>query len=61
MMGLRLTEGVPWARLGERSAVDAAALARLISGGFLTDDGERVTATPEGRVRLNAVLASLLP
>ncbi|MCW2245450.1 oxygen-independent coproporphyrinogen-3 oxidase [Azospirillum fermentarium] len=61
MMGLRLTEGVPWARLGGRSAVDAAALARLISGGFLTDDGERVTATPEGRVRLNAVLASLLP
>ena len=61
MMGLRLSEGVPWARVGGRDAVDAAALARRVSGGFLSDDGERVTATPGGRVRRNAVLTSLLP
>lgn len=61
MMGLRLSEGVPWARVGGRDAVDATALARLMTGGFLTDDGKWVTATSEGRVRLNAVLASLLP
>lgn len=61
MMGLRLVEGVPWARLGGRGAVDAAALARLVAGGFLTDDGERLAATPEGRVRLNALLGALLP
>jgi oxygen-independent coproporphyrinogen-3 oxidase len=36
------------------------ALARLIEGGFLTLDADRLVATAAGRQRLNAVLAALL-
>lgn len=66
MMGLRLAEGVPLARLAAaagapaEAALDAAALARLTAAGFLTLDGERLAATPAGRQRLDAVLAALL-
>ncbi len=66
LMGLRLGEGVPWTRLRREAGaamaggLDAAALARLIAGGFLQDDGERLRATAAGRQRLNAVLAALL-
>ncbi|MBV9199602.1 MAG: coproporphyrinogen III oxidase, partial [Alphaproteobacteria bacterium] len=65
MMGLRLVEGVPLRRL-ERLAGRGADtlfsrnLARLIDGGFLTFDSERLTATAAGRQRLSAVLAALL-
>jgi oxygen-independent coproporphyrinogen-3 oxidase len=65
MMGLRLTEGVARQRLealAEKTVEElfAGALPRLIDGGFLTLDAERLTATPAGRQRLNAVLGALL-
>jgi oxygen-independent coproporphyrinogen-3 oxidase len=40
--------------------VEGRALARLVEGGFLFLDDKRIVATPEGRQRLNAVLAALL-
>jgi oxygen-independent coproporphyrinogen-3 oxidase len=65
MMGLRLAEGVSRARLEAlaESSVEELfepALARLIEGGFLTLDADRLVATAAGRQRLNAVLAALL-
>ncbi len=66
MMGLRLAEGIDRARfhaeLGEEieQALDSARLARLAAGGFLVLDDRGLRATPAGRQRLNAVLASLL-
>ena len=66
MMGLRLAEGIDRARfhaeLGEEieQALDPARLARLAAGGFLVLDDRGLRATPAGRQRLNAVLASLL-
>lgn len=66
MMGLRLTEGIHLARLAEETdrtldkIVDSGALKRLIEGGFLNVDAERLGATHEGRQRLNAVLGALL-
>lgn len=66
MMGLRLTEGVSRARLRPElgadvdELLDGRKLNRLIDAGFLTLDAERLTATPAGLQRLNAVLASLL-
>ncbi|WP_455183197.1 radical SAM family heme chaperone HemW [Azospirillum palustre] len=66
MMGLRLSEGVRLARLTEETGrslddfVDPVALSRLIDGGFLTRDADRLFATPEGLQRLNAVLGAIL-
>jgi putative oxygen-independent coproporphyrinogen III oxidase len=65
MMGLRLVEGVPRARLetlAGREVEDlfGAALPPLIDGGFLLLDDDRLAATAAGRQRLNAVLAALL-
>lgn len=66
MMGLRLKEGVPIARIEAESnqpfaqAIEQPRLQRLIDGGFLTLTGERVAATPAGRQRLDAVLAALV-
>jgi putative oxygen-independent coproporphyrinogen III oxidase len=65
MMGLRLAEGIPRARLEAFGGKQAetlfrAALPRLIEGSFLTFDEERLAATAAGRQRLNAVLAALL-
>jgi oxygen-independent coproporphyrinogen-3 oxidase len=65
MMGLRLVEGVPRARLELASGRKAETLfgrtlAPLIEGGFLTLDTKRLAATTVGRQRLNAVLAALL-
>jgi oxygen-independent coproporphyrinogen-3 oxidase len=67
MMGLRLAEGVPLSRLAAETGrslehwVPQPALARLVRGGFLDLDPERLAATAAGRQRLNAVLAALLP
>ncbi|WP_414637113.1 radical SAM family heme chaperone HemW [Azospirillum sp.] len=66
MMGLRLSEGVRLARLVEETGrtlddfVEPAALSRLIEGGFLTRDADRLSATSEGLQRLNAVLGAIL-
>jgi putative oxygen-independent coproporphyrinogen III oxidase len=65
MMGLRLAEGVSRSRLeafAGRTVEDlfAAALPRLVEGGFLTLDDYRLAATAAGRQRLNAVLAALV-
>jgi len=65
MMGLRLTEGVPrpgLETLADRTVEDlfGPALSRLVEGGFVTLDDERLVATAAGRQRLNAVLAALL-
>jgi putative oxygen-independent coproporphyrinogen III oxidase len=64
MMGLRLAEGIPRARLellAECSveALFGISLARLIGGGFVSLDSERFAATDTGRQRLNAVLGTL--
>ena len=66
MMGLRLKEGVPLARAEKESAlpfaqaIDATRLRRLIDGGFLALNDDRLAATPSGRQRLDAVLAALI-
>jgi len=66
MMGLRLAEGIPRRRFRAELGVEPEALlapvglARLIEGGFVTLDADRLAATTEGRQRLNAVLAMLL-
>ena len=66
MMGLRLAEGIPRSRfateLGQsvEETLDRERLTRLIEGGFVTLDTDRLTATPSGLQRLNAVLGELL-
>ena len=66
MMGLRLREGVPVARIEEESArsftqaLDPARLKRLTDGGFLALSNHRLIATQSGRQRLDAVLAALM-
>ncbi|MBV8889284.1 MAG: coproporphyrinogen III oxidase [Alphaproteobacteria bacterium] len=65
MMGLRLIEGIPRARLEAAAGASletrfGRALPGLIEGGFLTLDAERLAATPAGAQRLNAVLAALV-
>ena len=64
MMGLRLSEGIPRARLETLAectieALFGISLRRLIDGGFVTLDKQRLTATAAGRQRLNAVLGAL--
>ena len=66
MMGLRLKEGVPLARielesaLPFRQALDPTRLKRLIDGGFLALSRDILAATPSGRQRLDAVLGALV-
>ena len=64
IMGLRLVEGIPRVRLEALAecgveALFGIGLARLIDGGFVALDKRRLRATPAGRQRLNAVLATL--
>ncbi len=66
MMGSRLVEGVPLARLEAlagapwTSVLDRAARDRLVDGGMLEAEPARLAATPAGRLRLDAVLRALL-
>ena len=66
MMGLRLAEGVPLARVEASSGlafdavVPADRLAPLVEGGLLECDGERLGATAAGLRVLDSVLAALL-
>jgi len=66
MTGLRLTEGIN-ARLFERrlgrpldEVIDGIACKQLGESGHLVRDGDRLTATPSGRLLLDAVLGALL-
>ena len=58
LMGLRLTEGIEVARFEGRTgrtlaqSVDADVLSRCISEGYLMVTHDRLTATREGRIRL---------
>ena len=66
MMGLRLTEGVSRGAFRDETGadvtdeLDTAALQRLIDAGYVTLDHAALRATPDGRQRLDAVLAALL-
>jgi len=66
MMGLRLSEGVPLARIEADAGrpwdaiLDRAAVDRLCSAGFLTLADGRLAATAEGRPRLDALIARVL-
>ncbi|MCW0182988.1 MAG: radical SAM family heme chaperone HemW [Zavarzinia sp.] len=66
MMGLRLSEGVPVARL-ERiggaalpALIEPRRLDRLVTGGFLTLENGTLSATARGRAVLNTLLGELL-
>ncbi|HSS13141.1 MAG TPA: hypothetical protein VLL04_04565, partial [Rhizomicrobium sp.] len=62
LMNLRLAEGLDLAAYEKRwgAGLDAAKIAALAEQGFLTRDGERLTATPNGRLLLNRVIEELL-
>ena len=66
LMGLRLSEGVALDHLAERTGVtvaeasDADVLRRAVGEGYLTIAGGVLSATAEGRKRLDALLGALL-
>lgn len=66
LMGLRLTEGIDAARFAARAgvalddALDAGVLEQALEAGYLTNNGGRLAATVEGRLRLDALLAQLV-
>jgi oxygen-independent coproporphyrinogen-3 oxidase len=66
LMGLRLAEGIDlgWfeARTGRTLAqsVDAEVLSQAVAEGYLTVTPERLTATREGRIRLDSLLGWLV-
>ena len=62
LMNLRLAEGLDLAGYEQRwgARPDAAKIAALTDRGFLALDGDRLTATPGGRLLLNRVIEELL-
>jgi oxygen-independent coproporphyrinogen-3 oxidase len=66
MTGLRLSSGLErgpfeaFAGTTLEAAFEAGRMERLIKGGFMVLDKAGLRTTPEGRVRLDAVLAALL-
>lgn len=62
LMNLRLSEGLDLAAYERRwgKAIDTAKIAALREQGFVALDGERLTATPNGRLLLNRVIEALL-
>lgn len=66
MTGLRMAEGLDCERLERvtdmeiESLIDPAALQRCVAGGLLTWNGRNLTATAQGVLMLNAMLAHLL-
>ena len=66
LMGLRLSEGIDAARFAARTgvalddALDPDTMARALEEGYLVRDASRLSATPEGRKRLDALLAALV-
>ncbi len=63
MMGLRLTEGIDLDRYERLCGVplSSSAVADLAELGMVIQKGRRLSATPQGRVVLNAVIRDLLP
>ena len=61
LMNLRLAEGLDLAAYRARWGVgpDAKRMQSLIDDGLLTRDGERLIATPRGRLLLNSVIVAL--
>ena len=62
MMSLRLTEGMSMGRYSRLAGRDLAAdtIARLAEAGLVALSGDRLKATAEGRLVLNAILRELL-
>ena len=66
LMGLRLSEGVDVATFAARTdmeldeAVDGEVMLAAIEAGYLDRTATRLRALPEGRLRLNALLAALV-
>ena len=66
LMGLRLAEGIDEARFAARTgvalddAVDQGVLQQAIEAGYVTRADGRLLAAPEGRLRLDALLAALV-
>ncbi len=66
LMGLRLTEGIDAARFAERTgmtleaSLDAGVLDQALEAGYLTYGNQRLTATAEGRLRLDSLLTQLV-
>ena len=65
-MGLRLSEGIAEPAFTQRTglALDAVTdgdiMAQALDAGYLIRDHGRLRATPEGRKRLDALLAALV-
>ena len=65
-MGLRLSEGVNLARFAARTsltirdAVDNNILNQCVAEGYLVATMEQLSATREGRIRLDSLLAALV-
>ena len=66
LMGLRLSEGIDAPRFEARTgvsldaALDQGTLEQAIEAGYLTREPDRLSATLEGRLRLDALLAALV-
>lgn len=66
LMGLRLSEGIDAARFAARTglalpdAIDPDILAQALDAGYLTMTGTTLAPTPEGRKRLDSLLAALV-
>ncbi len=66
LMGLRLHEGIDAARFARRTglaladALDAEVLAQAVAAGYVVHTPGRLTATAEGRLRLDALLPALV-
>ena len=66
MVGLRLTEGVDKARFTRitgrqiMETINPTASATLVADGYLVDTATSLTATPKGRLALNAILREIL-
>ena len=61
-MNLRLAEGLDLSVYQARwhTRPDAGKITSLIEDGFLTQDGDIIRATPNGRLLLNRVISALL-
>ncbi len=66
LMGLRLTEGIDQHRFAQRTgqtldaSVDADILRQCLQAGYLRHTPVNLRATPQGRIRLDALLAALV-